>query len=419
MKKIFSLLATGALLLLGACEEHNVQAPEVKKTVNVKLTSEVPTVAYPGDELEFTFEMKYDGGLAAAYATADGKLVEGTETEYTDAPESATLSFKYVATDVYAGNSIDFAVVVNAVDGTVGHCDYPVFILASKPEVEFSYPADMPAEYMVDGNAVSFDIAVNSKNIDLKKVSVYKGEIPIEGLVFEMEAGARAFTVPFTYTPTLGDTGTPTSFTVEIMDVNGNLSTDTFAITFTKKESLELNEYSGITMGLNRCKDFGQFFDARKNIVYGPVGVNSRCEDIDISIFWSGNATTIGVAVAAPSTVNIASIYNAATIVTFHGATDADMPANWTTRNSTNFRLVDLDADGFAAISTIAEIETLFDNAEVPANDQVVFQNVAGRVIAFKSNRGADDSKIGILRITARNASNNTGSIVFDYKIAK
>ena len=66
----------------------------------------------------------------------------------------------------------------------------------------------------------------------------------------------------------------------------------------------------------------------------------------------------------------------------------------------------------------------LYDTGTVPANDLVTFQKVEGSTMAFKlvvtdPATGSPMEKVGLIRVTARNATNNTGSIVFDYKIEK
>ena len=421
MKKIIYFLT--AVLLLVACGDNDSDAPLTRKNISIELLNEVPVAVYPNEELDFSFSAKYLGGLSEIYAMADGNVIEESRKQFADSPDSAIISFSYTPKDEYAGNTIDFAVVAKASDEAEGHYDYPVFVLAAKPEIEFTYPEQMPEEFMVDGSPLNLDIIIDSKNIDIKKITTYKEDAVIPALTYELESGIKRHVLHFSYTPTLGDSGAPIDFSIEVMDVNGNLVSSSFSITFTKKASLELNEYSGIVMGLNKNKTKGQFFDSYSNIVYKANGVGQHCGDIDWVLFWSGNSKTIGVAIAAPSTVNVASIYPEATIVKILGGQVADIPANWAVRNETSFREVELDGDGYAAVSTTAEIQRLYDSANVPADEHVLFKQTAGSTIAFKTSRknGTDEegSKYGLIRITAKDASNNTGSVTFDYKITK
>lgn len=423
MKKVLFALLPAALIVAGCLSKDDgivVKSP----VIPIKMESEIPAIVYSGTELNFVFSLNYDKGLKSAYATVDGKVYPGTEISWEDAPATATIEFSYTPTDVFSGNTIDFAVCAEAVDGAKGHYDYPVYVLAAKPDITITFPEDAPNEFLVDGTALSFNVTIASQSVDLMKITTYKGDAVLPEMSFDVEGDMRNTVLPFYYQPTLGDTSGSTIFTVEVMDVNGNLVSAAYTVNFYKEASTELNEYSGIVMGANKCTSAGQFFDAVGNKVYVANGVGAACADIDWCIFWSNNSTTQGIAFSAPVAKNTADIYPEATIVTTLGGTVDDIPANWATRNETNFREVDIDADTFAAVSTVAEIVDLFENGNVPSNDHVVFKKNKGSVIVFKINRTEESSagvleKYGLVRVTARPATNNTGTIVFDYKIAK
>ena len=424
MKKISLFIMALAGLVSVACNDDALPVRKQSPKVAITIANAPEVTVYPGAELDFAFTLNYEAGLESAYALVDGVVLEESRTTFSGGTQTANLTFSYKVTDKYAGNTLDFAVFASAADGAEGHYDYPVFVLAAKPEVHFTFPENVPTEFTVDGSSLTFDVGIRSAAIDLQKITVYKGEEALPGLGGEVTGDLKNTTLHFDYTPTLGDTGTPVPFTIEVMDVNGNIINSEFSVTFIKKPSAELNEYSGVVMGLNKCPEEGQFFDAIHNIAYKANGVGAHSADIHWSIFWSGNAKTIGVAFASPSASNVTSIYPAATIVTTLGGTEADIPANWSTRNETHFRELELDADAYAAISTKAEVVQLFDTGTVPANDLVTFQKVEGSTMAFKiivtdPATGGSMEKVGLIRVTARNASNNTGSIVFDYKIEK
>ena len=423
MKKATLLFFLAALVLAGCNDEQDLQIVK-SPVISIRVENELPAAVLPGTDLDFMFSLKYDKGIKAARAIVDGKILSGSEVMYSNAPDSVVFSFSYRPSDIYAGNTIDFAVSAEGVDGAKGHYDYPVFILAAKPDITISFPDDVPNEFLVDGTPLEFEVSIKSESVDMMKVTTYKGDEVLPGMSFPVEGDLRMLTFPFSYLPTLGDTGSPTTFTVEVMDINGNLVSANYSVQFTKAQSLELNEYTGVVMGLNKCTSAGQFFDAVNNVVYNAAGVGAACADIDFSIFWSNNANTQGVAFAAPVSVNIATIYPEATIVETLGGSVDDIPANWAVRNETNFREIEIDADTYAGVSTRAEIIELFENGTVPANDHVTFRKNAGSTMAFKINRTASSStgeveKYGLIRVTARPASNNTGTITFDYKIEK
>ena len=419
---MFTLIFTAALL--AGCTVPDDMQTVRRPVISIKVENAIESVVYPGTELEFLFSLKYDGGLRSACAYVDGKVLPGSETTYADAPDSVTLGFTYKPSDSYAGNTIDFAVSAEGVDGSKGHYDFPVFILAAKPDIVITFPEDAPNEFLVDGTPLSFDVKITSSTVDMMQVTTYKGNTILPEMSFPVTGDLRNVTLPFWYEPSLGDSGGTTTFTVEVMDMNGNLVSSNYSVSFTKPASTELNEFYGVTMGVNRCTSAGQFFDAVNNKVYTAGGVGEHCADIDWALFWSNNAGTNGVAFAAPIANNVVVIYPEATIVTVLGGSSADVPENWTTRNETNFREIEIDADTFAGISTSAEVRELFDGGTIPANDHVTFRKAVGSTIAFKINRTSASSsgeavKYGLVRVTARPATNNTGTIVFDYKIEK
>lgn len=422
MKKLSYFFAL-ALILFASCAKEEGQTVTGRKKFTIAIENAVPATVYPGEELEFIFSVKFAEGIKSTYATADGKVIEGSEKEYGDKPDSVGVNFKYKAQDAYAGNSIDFAVVAQGTDGTMGHYDIPVFVLASKPDIHFEIPEDAPSEFLVDGSTLSFPVTITSGSIDMKSLTTYKNDVKIASLSYDLEGDLKKTVLPFSYTPTLGDTGLPTVFTFEIMDVNGNLVSSNYSVLFYKQASTELNEYTAINMGLNKCTAFGQFLDAVSGTVYVANGVGAHCAEIDIAIFWSGNGSTTGVAFASPNASNVTSIYPAATIKDVLGGTDDDIPANWATRNETNFRELELTADQYAGVNTCAEMEALFESGVAPANDHVTFKKVAGSTMAFKINRLDENleevTKYGLIRVTARPATNNTGNITIDYKIEK
>lgn len=430
MKKItYILIFLAAAVFVTACAKDDGIIRKKSPKISIALKSDVPATVYPGEKVDFVFSMKYAKGIRSAYATVDGVELEGTRVEFKDAPDSTGLEFSYMAKDIYAGNSVDIAVVAEATDGAAGHYDYPIFVLASKSKIDVKLPEDAPEAFEVNGTTLSFDIAVTSANVDMKSLSTYKGETPMPEMTYEITGDLRKHTLKFAYTPTLGDTGAPTVFSFEIMDVNGNITNAFYSVLFYKAASEELDEYSGITMGLNKCPSFGQFFNAVDNIVYPAAGVGEVCASVDIATFWSNNAGTQGAAFAAPVAQNITQIYPEATIVTTLGGTTADIPVNWKIRNETTFREVDITADEYAAINTVAELYEYYENGVKPANEHVTFVlRAAGKVRIFITHRCTVDAgtgekiydveKIGALRVT-KPASANTGTITFDYKIEK
>lgn len=419
MKKILYILCC-MLLPLSSVSCGRQDAPVVgKKKFAITILNKVPATVHPGDNLDFVFSVKYAGGISSVRALVDGKTLEESVKTFGDTPDSVGVEFSYKVAASYAGNSLDFAVAVEAADGNRGHYDVPVFVLAAQPDVIITLPDDLPSEFRVDGSTLAFDVLFTSDKVEMKSLTTYKNNAVLEDMSYDIEGDPKNHTLHFSYTPRLSDAGAPTVFTFEIMDTNGSFISQNCSITFTKEGSLELNEYTDLRMGLNKCTQYGQFIDAITGTVYSANGVGAVSQSIDFILFWSGNSTTIGAAFASPHTSNIDVIYPEATVVTTLGGTTADIPANWKVRNTTAFRQLTLTADQFAAVNTQAEVEELFNNGDPTSNEFVMFKNVTGSSLAFKVGRNDGTVKYGIIYVKNRAASNNTGYIIIDYKIER
>ena len=421
MKKSLIIFSVVAFALLGCSRKDSVSVKS--PLISIRVENEVPVTALPGTTLEFSFSLTYKGGLKSAYAMVDGKIIEGTELNFNDAPESALIEFSYTPDGTFAGNTIDFAVHAEAVDGAKGHYDYPVFILAAKPDISIEIPEDAPEEFLVNGSTLSFDILIKSPSVDMMKVTSYKGDTVIPEMSFNVEGDdLRNVVLPFSYTPTLGDTGGKTSFSFDVMDVNGNIVSASYAVRFYKEGATELDEYTNVVLGLNRCTTECQFLDAVTCTKYKANGVGAACAEIDLIAFWSNNTGTQGLAFSAPGWESLTLVYNQATVVDILGGTTNDILANWSVRNLTEIRELELDADAYAAVSNRDDLVRVFNSGTVPSKTYVVYQKNVGSTIAFKVRRTADSAtgeleKYGLLRVSARPATGNTGTITIDYKI--
>ena len=423
---LFLLLAFASLASCSDDMAITVKSPKIR----VSLLTEVPPTVYPSETIPLEFKLEYEKGISKVWASADGTVLDETVREFEEALSEVTVSFEYLVQDIYAGNTIDFAVAATAVDGAEGHYDVPVFVMAAKSDISVSLPEDAPSEFLVDGSVLAMDVQISSANVDLKKLTVYKNGNPVGAMSVDFGENVRAHTLNFSYQPTMGDTGAPTLFTFEIQDVNGNITEAYYSIQFYKAASTELNEYNGVIMGMNKCITHGQFFNAHDNVVYKAPGVGAECANVDFVTFWSNNTGTKGAAFASPNAFNVSSIYTEATIVNLLGGSTEDIPLNWTPRNETIFRILNIDADAFASVSTKAEVEELFQNGTSPANEHVVMQVKAGTTLAFctlrkpakedgQESEPEPEPRYGLIRVTERAATNNTGTITFDYKIVK
>ena len=202
MKKAIIILTFAAIALCG-CNPVDDTVVVKSPVISIKVDNTIPVTALPGTELDFVFSLSYEGGLKSAYASVDGEKITATEVSYSDAPKTAVLQFSYKPLDAYAGNTIDFSVYAEAVDGAKGHFDYPVFILAAKPDIRITFPDDAPNEFMVDGNVLAFDVIIKSNSVDMMQVTTYKNDVVLPEMTFPVEGDLKNVTLPFYYEPTL------------------------------------------------------------------------------------------------------------------------------------------------------------------------------------------------------------------------
>ena len=405
-----AVIAASAVMAWSCTSDAGVEESGPK--IKISLEDEVPVAIYPTESIDISVSITYENGIAESYVSLAKTELEGTRQVYENYPTSASFDFSFVPQDSHTGTTLDFMIHVTGADGNIGRYDVPVYILAAKPQIEIIIPADAPSETDVK-DAIGFNVSVTSGNTDIRSISTYRGDVLIEESVMTEFNDPRNAEYPFSFTPDLADVGAPLTFRFEVMDVNGNIVSSLYQVTVTKQASVELSEFYGIVIGMNKCTTAGSFLDLHTGTVYKANGVSTVCDLIDLAVFRSGNATTQGPAIASPNVQNVTQIFPEATIVTTLGGTVADIPLNWTTRNETLFKEIEMTAEEFASLETKAQVEAVFNNS-ASAEVKVIFKQLKGKYFTFKTH----DGYIGVGTVTAHAAA-NTGSITIDYKIVK
>lgn len=423
MKRFLIISFLAAIAFIG-CDRTDDDVVVKKPVISIKVENSVPVTVTPGTEVDFVFSMKYKNGIRSAYATVNGKTIEGTECFYEDAPDSTAVEFSYVTDMTHVGNTLDFAIYAEGTDGAKGYYDYPVFVLAAQPDIDIIFPDDAPESFVVDETTpLSFDILVTSGSFDLTSITIYKKAELLSQIILAEGDDRHNVTVPFTYTPVLGDIGGSTSFNIEVKDAAGNMVTVGYKVKFIKEgASTELDEFTEVTMGFQKCTSDSQFINAVTGSKHVAKGVSEICADIDWCVFYSTASGKAGAAFAAPTFASLSSVFND-TIISGLGADTADRVVNWSTRNATLFKSVTMDAAAFASVTTSQEVEDIYKNATSTEVDNLYAQK-PGSVIAFKINRTKDSTsgelvKYGLIRVLEPAPTNNTGFVTFDYKIQK
>ncbi len=420
--KIHKILILALSFVMLSCSEGEEQVQDQTAPIVISLKGEAPVVAYPGEKVSYAFDLEYEKGIAEAFCRIGGRELENSRVSFENAPAKAEYGFEYVPDDTQAGVTVDFIIEVSGADGKVKTTDVPLYVKATKADIDIAIPDEAPSEFMI-GSALSFVVKVTS-GIDIKHICLYKNEVLVEGSSVTSFDNAREADYQFSYEPSALDVGAPTVFKFEVMDTRGNIVTQAYSVTFTKPVSLELNEYLNVTMGFQRCKSAGPYFATSTGQVYNIVGASAYGSIIDIVIYYSGNAATQGLAITSATSSNATggSMYGGSA-VTYMGGTEVDYITNWTDPVTTVFKLVngsirnesasELTLEQFAEINTRQEIVDLWNNSASPEN-VVTLMVQEKTILVFKTSLG----KYGLVKVNSLERG-NTKTANFDFKVEK
>ncbi len=420
--KMYKILCLMLILLAASCSEETQQLREQSVPIAFTLKTEAPVMAYPAEKVSYSFDIEYEKGVSEVFCRIGSKEIEGSRKSFEGAPVKVEYSFEYVPTDVQAGTTIDFVLEALGADGLGRTTDIPLYVRATKADIVIAIPDEAPAEFMI-GSPLEFTVAVSS-GIDMKHICLYRNEQLVEGSLIESFENPKAYDFQFSYEPSALDVGAPVIFKFEVMDTRGNIVTQNYSVNFTKPASLELNEYLNVTMGYQRCISAGPYFASSNGQVYNIVGANEYSSIIDIVIYYSGNATTQGLAITSATSANAtgSSMYGGSA-VTYMGGTEEDFITNWTDPITTKFKLVngsikgenasELTLEEFAEINTKQEIIDLWDNSASKENVTVLMVQ-ANSIFVFKTSQ----DRYGLFRVVKFERGNTT-TATFDFKLIK
>lgn len=416
---VYALIFALSLPTFESCSKDDDRAGSgpAHDRITFALTSEAPVAEYPDTQVSYTFTVEYPAGLSQIVAMIDDKEIENSKQIYEDAPVSAIYEFRYTLLASQSGQTVDFVFKATGADEYEGSIDYPVYVYASQADIDITLPDDAPTEVDIDAlQKLAFDVNISAA-AGIMKIRTLKNGEAIEALTkTDGFTTSKTDIYAFEYEPTAGDVGQTVTFTFEVTDNDGNLVTSDYAVDFIRAASAELDEYYGINVGLNRCTSYGPFLDVDACQVYTVADGYEKCADIDIVLFWSGNASTIGMAVCGANTTNASTIYNATTITTMGGVADgveSDVITNWPVRNSTLFKKTTMTVDEYASIYTREELAAAYENC-TEAESGLANMLKAERVVVFKTA----DGRYGIMKVVS-SGTNNKDNAVFDYKIEK
>ncbi|TZF84915.1 hypothetical protein FW774_08050 [Pedobacter sp. BS3] len=392
------------LLALGACkkDDENTQlanAFSVKVTQNMAL----PYVVTSKDDIVFDLTITSNSAnkIKDAVLSLDGNDLH---TATVSDANQVTLQYTYEVTGTDIGKSLIFRLTVSDEQGNSVDKDLTVYIQSAPADINIAIPGEAPTE-IKDNESANFDIAVVSEN-DIKYIKTFLDQTEITSLTKETFASPKEDTYHFTYQPTVADADKTLSFTIEVMDVLGNIVKQTYSLNIIRSQEADFNFYTDVNLGAQRSTAFGPFFNASNGEVYITTGAAAKSAGIDLINFYSGS--TYAYNITSPTLATVAN--NVYTVATY----GEDGMANWSVKNQTLIKKITLTREEFDLLASSAAIQALYTGSGV-AESETSGGLANNNVIVFKTASG----KYGVLYVKSRSANANTGYLTVDIKVQK
>ncbi|TJZ54774.1 hypothetical protein FAZ15_14945 [Sphingobacterium olei] len=398
---IFSIPLYLIVLLISCKKTADDIAVKPDLSVDIVLHQAIPVSVTSKDKIEFdvTVTSSSSAVLKTGILSLNGEELQREEA--TSASE-ITIKHSYQALDTDVGKSLIFHLRVDDEDGNTAKKDFTIYVQSAPAAITFTLPEDRPEE-ILDNETATFNIAVASE-LDLKYIKTSLDGTEITALTQESFADPKLADYRFDYTPTASDIGKTLTFQVEVMDVLGNVVRQEFQLRIVRSNTVDFKNFFDINLGAQRSTAAGPFLNAHTGEVHVPSGVSQQAAQIDLVTFYSGS--TFSYNITSPTLASVAD--NIYTVALF----GADAMANWSVRNSTLIKKIDLSRTEFDAIESGAAIESLYSSSSVaPSATSGAMANNAA--IVFMTAQG----KYGVLYVKSRTANNNTGVLTVDLKI--
>lgn len=392
------------LLAMISCTKEDVTLQELNTfSVTVTQNVEIPYVVTSKDEIVFdiTISPNSENKINLAILSLDGKDLSSASIS-----SSGDIELKYThllsASDT--GKSLIFRLTVSDDDNHTLDKDFTVYIETAPANIMVSFPSDTPSE-ITDDESVDFNIKVVSEN-DLKYIKTFLNGGEITSLTKNIFENPKEDIYKFSYQPTITDADKTLEFTIEIMDVMGNIQRQPYSLFIKRSQEANFNAYYDVNLGAQRCTTDGPFFNATTGEVYVTAGSAAKATNIDLVTFYSGSTGAYNI--TSPTLPSVMSfIYNPTSI-------GEDAMANWEVLNETLIKKIALSRQEFDLLANADQIEALYTESEVTAS------NTSGSLadnhaIVFRTAK----EKFGVLFVKSRSANANTGYITVDVKVQK
>ncbi len=391
------------LLVLGACkkDEGELQLPD-GFSVDVTQNIDIPYAVTSKDEI--VFDLTIDGKAEAQIQEAILRLDEvNLETALATA-NKINLNYTYVVTAQDVGRSLIFRLTIIDAEGKSVDKDFTIYVQSAPADIQVTIPAEAPNE-VKDDEEVEFIISVTSEN-EIKYIKTLLDQTELTDLTKETFDDPKADNYNFVYQPTVADADKTLSFTIEVMDVLGNIHRQPYSLFVERSQEADFVAYYGVNLGAQRSTGPGPFFNASTGEVYVTAGSAAKSADIDLATFFSGSTTAYNI-----TSPTFANTINVIYTVAVYGD---DAMANWSVRNQTLIKKITLTHGDFDLLASAAEIEALYTGSSVVESE--TSGGLANtNVIVFKTAAG----KYGVLYVVNRSANANTGYLIVDIKMQK
>lgn len=403
MKQILTKAMMAFLLLVTfSCKKDDSVVKKDTFSVEVKQNVALPLIITSKEEVAFDLtitsssavKMKNavlslnENSLVSANASADGSEIN--------------MQVTYKATGQDIGSSLIFRLTISDENGSIIDKDFVVYIESAPAEILITIPSGAPSD-IEDHESANFNISVTSEN-DISYIKTFIDQTEITSLTKETFTNPKQDNYNFIYQATVADADKTLAFTIEVMDVLGNIVKKPYSLNVIRSQAVDFITYKDVKLGAQKSADEGPFFNTTNGEVYVTTGAAAHASGIDFATFYSGSTNAYNIVSPTLSSVS-AYIYT----VTGYGVDAID---NWTVKNQTSIKKIVLTQTDYDLIASSAAIEALYTNSAVTASESSGGLT-NGSVIVFKTAA----NKYGAMLVKDKSANANTGYLTVDVKI--
>src|SRR5690606_32141091 len=233
-------------MALGACkkDEGELQLPN-GFAVNVTQNVTIPYAVTSKDEIVFdlTISAKAEAQIQEAILRLDDVDLETASATANE----INLNYTYAVTAQDVGKSLIFRLTIIDAEGKSVDKDFTTYVQSAPADIHVMIPAEAPNEAK-DDEEVNFMISVTSEN-EIRYIKTLLDQTELTDLTKETFDDPKADSYNFIYQPTVADADKTLSFTIEVMDVLGNIHRQPYSLFVERSVEADFTAYYGVNMG--------------------------------------------------------------------------------------------------------------------------------------------------------------------------